>query len=334
MKKLIKYLTVLVLGLMMFCPGLMGAEKEEMILFTEGMDGWYSIALPKETAADTLLYGVFFAKDENARVFTLIDLYNRLKRKKITYESTINLEKEIENAAGQHYDSAAEAQMIQQGLKIALEQVYKEHGHPSDYDTQEWSNTRLMTIKASISKECGGGRLLNLSRLREPRHGLVAAAGRDAAGKVKWGFIDTTARVVVPFLYDDVLDFNNRRYWSHGGFDRRPDQDYRPWTVVRKGNLIGMINKTGKVMVPIAFALYQDSETMIFHETPKGEFAAARDPKTRLHGIIDRKGNWVVPPQHEELAWNGDDQCFYVYTSRYEDGSHAGYDKAAVNLGN
>jgi len=141
----------------------------------------------------------------------LIDLYNRLKKKKITYESIIRLEKEVENAAGQH-------------------------------------------------------------------------------------------------------------------------EDYRPWTVVRKGDLIGMINKTGKVMVPIAFALYQDSETMVFHETPDGEFAAARDPKTKLHGIIDRHGNWVIQPKYEELALNGDDNCFYAMTSKYDHGTWTGYDKTVIDL--
>lgn len=331
MKAFFKTLSTLLMCLL-FCPFLMGQEKEEMILFAEGLDGWYSVTLPKESPADTLLCGVFFAEDEDARVFTLIDLYNRLKQKKILYQSILNLEKEVENAAKEHYDSAAEAQMIQQGLELAQEQMYKLYGHPSDFDTQEWSETRMMTIKASIRKECGGGKLLNLSALREPRHGLAAAARRDAAGKLKWGFIDTTGRLVVPHLYDVVNDFNNRRYWSYSGFDRRPDQDYRPWTVVRKGNLIGMINKTGKVMVPIAFALYQDSETMIFHETPTGEFAAARDPKTKLHGIIDRKGNWVIQPKYEELAWAGDDNCFYAMTSRYDHGEWKGYDKKAIDL--
>ena len=163
---------------------------------------------------------------------------------------------------------------------------------------------------------------------------MVAVARKDAAGNRKWGFMSMTGRMVVHCLYDDVLDFNNRRYWSNPGFDDRPDEDERPWTVVRKGDRIGMIDNTGKVMVPIAFGLYQDVEKMVFHMTPKGELAAAKDPSTKKHGLIDRRGNWVVPPQHEELAWNGDDQCFYAYTSRYEDGSHAGYDKAAVNLGN
>ena len=326
-----KIFSALLLGLVL-CQSLMGAEKREMIEVTEGLDGWYRIMLPKETPADTLLCGVFFAQNENARIFTLINLYNRLKEKKITYESILNLEKEAKGVSGKHYDTEAEAQMIKQALETSLKRMYELYGHPSDYDTQEWSESRLMTIKASISKECGGGALWCFSSFREPRHGLVAVARKDASGQKKWGFMDMTGTMVVPCLYDDVLDFNNRRYWSSGGFDRRPDMDERPWTVVRKGNLIGMINKTGKVMVPIAFALYQDSEMMIFHETPKGEFAAARDPKTKLHGIIDRKGNWVIQPKYEELAWDSDDNCFYAMTSKYDHGEWTGYDKKAIDI--
>lgn len=65
-----------------------------------------------------------------------------------------------------------------------------------------------------------------------------------------------------------------RRYWSNSGFDDRPDEDNRPWTVVRKGDRIGMIDNTGKVMIPIIFGLYQGVERMVFHMTPRGELAA------------------------------------------------------------
>lgn len=329
MKAFIKTLSALLMCLL-FCPVLIGQEKEEMILVTEGLDGWYSITLPKESPADTLLCGVFFAEDEDARIFTLIDLYNKLKEKKLTYQAILNVEKEAENGLKQYKGTAAEAQM-REVFKSTMERMYELYGHASDFDTQEWSGTRLMTIKASISKECGGGRLLRLSGIREPRHGLVAVA-KSVAGKMQWGFMDMSGTLVVPCIYDVVLDFNNRRYWSEYGFDRRPDMDKRPWTVVRKDDRIGMIDNTGRIMVPIAFALYQDSETMIFHETPTGEFAAARDPKTKLHGIIDRKGNWVIQPKYEELAWDGDDNCFYAMTSKYDHGSWTGYDKKVIDL--
>ena len=331
MKVLIKYLTVLLLCLML-CPGMMGAEKREMIEVTEGTDGWFRIMLPKETPADTLLCGVFFARNEDARIFTLINVYNRLKEKKITYEGIMAVEKESENASGKHYDTEAEAQMMKQALETSLKRLYELYGHPSDFDTQEWSETRLMTIKTSISKECGGGKLWCFSSLREPRHGLVAVARKDAAGNRKWGFMSMTGRMVVPCLYDDVLDFNNRRYWSYSGFDDRPDEDERPWTVVRKGDRIGMIDNTGKVMVPIVFGLYQGVEKMIFHMTPKGELAAAGDPQTKKHGLIDRQGNWVIPPKYEELAWDGEGNCFCYYTSKYDHGTFMGYDKAVINL--
>ena len=59
---------------------------------------------------------------------------------------------------------------------------------------------REMTIKASISKECGGGKLWAFSSFREPRHGLVAVARKDASGKKKWGFMSMTGRIMVPMI--------------------------------------------------------------------------------------------------------------------------------------
>ena len=331
MKTPIKYLSALLLCLA-FCQSMMGAEKRETIEVTEGTDGWYRIMLPKETPADTLLCGVFFAQSEDARIITLINVYNRLKEKKITYESILRMEKESEKASETHYDTEAEAQMIKQALETARKRMYELYGHPSDYNTQEWNETRLMTIKASISKHCGGGKLWAFSSFREPRHGLVAVARKDAAGNKKWGFMNMTGRMVVPCCYDDVLDFNNRRYWSEYGFDRQPDEDKRPWTVVRKGDRIGMIDNTGKIMVPIIFGLYQGVERMIFHMTPRGELAAAREPSTKKHGLIDRQGKWVIQPKYEELGWDGDNNCFCYYTGRYDHGTFMGYDKTVIDL--
>lgn len=328
MKKLIETMSALLMCLLI-CPVLMGQEKEEMILVTEGLDGWYSITLPKESPADTLLCGVFFAEDEDARIFSLVNLYNGLKEKKLTYQAILNVEKETEKALQEFKGTAAEEQMREM-FRSVLETLY-ENGNPSDFDTEEWGESRLMTLKASISKECGGGKLMGFSNIREPRHGRVAVA-KSVAGKRQWGFMDMSGSVVVPCTYDVVLDFNNRRDWFGGGFDRRPDMDELPWTVVRKGDRIGMIDNTGKIMVPIVFGLYQASEMMVFIKTPKGEFAAARDPETKLHGIIDRQGNWVVQPKYEELAWNGDENCFCAMTSKYDHGTWIGYDKKVIDL--
>ena len=131
MKVLIKYLTALLLCLML-CQSLMGAEKREMIEVTEGLGGWYRIMLPKESPADTLLCGVFFAKNEDARIFTLINVYNRLKGKKITYESILRMEKESEEAIQEYKGTPSEAPMREM-LKSSLERAYELYGHPSDF---------------------------------------------------------------------------------------------------------------------------------------------------------------------------------------------------------
>ena len=166
------------------------------------------------------------------------------------------------------------------------------------------------------------------------------AASRPGGGgqdrrcrKQKWGFMSMTGRMVVPCLYDDVLDFNNRRYWKDSGFDDQPDQDERSWTIARNGNLIGMIDNTGKIMVPIAFGLHHDSMEMIFHKTQWGELASARDPSTKKHGLIDRQGRWVLQPKYEEAEWESSEKRFYGYTDRYDSSrTFVGYDKTPIDL--
>ena len=330
MNKLIRFSAILILALFL-CPGLRAADERAFIEVTEGTGNWYRIMLPKESPADTLLCGTFHAGSEDDRIFVLIRVYNEAKEKKMNYEAILRMEHDMPEVMKEYKGTPVEEQM-QNTLNSALEKMYESYGHPSDFDQDAWSETRLMTIKSSIAKLCGGGRLWGFSSFREPRHGLVAVARKDASGKRKWGFMSMTGRMVVPCIYDEVLDFNNRRYWSTGGFDDRPDEDHLSWTVVRKGDLIGMIDNVGDVKVPIAFGLYQDLERMIFHDTPKGELAAAKDPATKKHGLIDRQGRWVVQPKYEELGWDGSENGFCSYTSRYEHGTFMGYDKSPVIL--
>lgn len=169
-----------------------------MIEVTEGTDGWFRIMLPKETPADTLLCGVFFARNEDARIFTLINVYNRLKEKKITYESILRMEKESEDVIQEYKGTPSEAPMREM-LKSSLERMYELYGHSSDNDTQEWTETRLMTIKASIS-----------------RHGLVAVARKDASGNRKWGFMSMTGRMVFHMTPRGELAATSK--YDHGTF--------------------------------------------------------------------------------------------------------------------
>ena len=314
------------------CVCMMGAEKREFVEVTEGLDGWYRIMLPKESPTDTLLCGVFYAENEDARIFTLINVYNKAKEKKMNYKGIGNLEKESREIIQQYKGTEYEAQMEAQ-MNDILKTMHDLHGYQSDYNPEDWSETRFMTLKSSIAKECGGGRLWCFSNFRVPRHGLVAVARKDRSGNPKWGFINMEGVQIIPCIYDDVLDFNNRRYWSNGGFDRQPDNDYLPWTVVQKGKVIGMIDNAGAVKIPIKFGQYHDTIQMIFHNTPRGELAAARDAVTKKHGLIDRQGRWVIQPKYEEVEWDGNQECFYTLKSRLDsDGTFVGYDRTDIDL--
>ena len=77
------------------------------------------------------------------------------------------------------------------------------------------------------------------------------------------------------------------------------DEDYRPWTSVRKGNLVGMIDSTGRVRVPVKFS-FANRAQIIFRETEKGELAPARDAATGLWGVINRKGEWKQKPVYKD----------------------------------
>lgn len=75
------------------------------------------------------------------------------------------MEKESEEAIQEYKGTPSEAPMREM-LKSSLERMYELYGHSSDYDTQEWTETRLM---------------------------------KDASGNRKWGFMKQTLLVQLRF---------------------------------------------------------------------------------------------------------------------------------------
>ena len=162
-------------------------------------------------------------------------------------------------------------------------------------DPSEFSDERLLLIKNNLRKYLLGGRLWGFSSARDFRNGFAAVARKDRNGDEHWGFVNRAGVLAIPCQWDEVFNFNNQRYYSTNVWDRPEDEDDRPWTTVRKGNSIGMIDSTGVARVPVRFArTYRPQITFV--KTAKGEFAAAQDPKTRKWGLIDRDGNWYKQP--------------------------------------
>lgn len=177
-------------------------------------------------------------------------------------------------------------------------------------DPSEFTDERLLLIKNSLKKYVLGGRLWGFSSARDFRNGFAAVARKDRNGDEHWGFVNRAGKLAIPCRWDEAFNFNNHRYYSTNVWDRPEDEDDRPWTTVRKGNSLGMIDSTGVVRIPVSFARTYRSQ-IVFVKTAKGELAAVQDAKTRKWGLIDREGNWYKQPfSAGELEWDPDRRCF------------------------
>ena len=166
-------------------------------------------------------------------------------------------------------------------------------------DPSEFSDERLRLIKNNLQKYLLGGRLWGFSAVRDFRNGFAAVARKDRNGDEHWGFVNRKGRLAIPCRWDEVFNFNNQRYYSLSVWDRPEDEDDRPWTSVRQGGNVGMIDTLGVVRIPVKYPYFSRAQ-IVFIKTGKGELAAVRDPQTRKWGLIDRSGNWYKQPFSKE----------------------------------
>jgi hypothetical protein len=89
---------------------------------------------------------------------------------------------------------------------------------------------------------------------------------------MKYGFIDRTGKVVIPFSYDSVSDFTE-------GF-----------ALVRMGDRLGFIDKTGNMAIPLSYA-----RADVFNE------GLARVRTGMHYGLIDKTGKEVVPLIYQNI---------------------------------
>lgn len=167
-------------------------------------------------------------------------------------------------------------------------------------DPADFSDERLLTIKRNLRKYVIGQKIWGFDRVRDFRNGF-AAVGYTSSEDFgdRWGFVNREGRLAIPCVWNDVFNFNNHRYYKVNIYDNPVDEDYRPWTSVRKGNLVGMIDSTGRVCVPVKFS-FANRAQIIFRETEKGELAPARDAATGQWGVINRKGEWKQKPGYKD----------------------------------
>lgn len=177
-------------------------------------------------------------------------------------------------------------------------------------DPSEFSEERLLLIKRNLQKYVLGGRLWGFDAVRDFRNGFAAVARKDSNGDEHWGFVNRAGRLAIPCQWDDVFNFNNQRYYRLSVWDSPEDDDDRPWTSVRQGNNVGMIDTLGVVRIPVRYP-YNKRAQVVFYRTPAGELAAVRDPQTRKWGFIGRDAAWVVKPfTSDEPEWDEEQGCF------------------------
>ncbi|MDQ3109522.1 MAG: WG repeat-containing protein [Bacteroidota bacterium] len=108
----------------------------------------------------------------------------------------------------------------------------------------------------------------------------------------KYGFIDTTGKIIAAPVYDEVKIFSNGL------------------AAVRHGDLWGYIDKTGKEIIPLAYFSAQNFSVeglACVGTAPKRTDDHEADmvmeyenSEIRYFGYIDKKGNWAIKPQFTE----------------------------------
>lgn len=103
--------------------------------------------------------------------------------------------------------------------------------------------------------------------------GLAAVAKYDVKGVLKWGYVDTEGKVVIPLAWDTASRFKD-------GI-----------AIVSRDGLYGAIDTAGELVIPLSFErLYMFSEDLaIVHKDGK-------------QGYIDRTGNMVIPAQWDSAG--------------------------------
>jgi len=108
--------------------------------------------------------------------------------------------------------------------------------------------------------------------------------GRAAVMKDgKWGFSDTTGKLIIEPIYENVGDF-------FGGL-----------AVIVNGSKCGLIDRAGKEIIPCSYD-YMDMLTFKFILAFNGTLDQNGFPKQGKYGVLDKTGKIVLPLQYDQLA--------------------------------
>lgn len=108
-------------------------------------------------------------------------------------------------------------------------------------------------------------------RIWKPKNGLAVAKKAD-----KYGFIDRNGKVVIPFKYEGVYDFNHKF----------------PYTAAQKDKKFGFIDKRGWQVIPFEYD----------HVSPFYGEGYSLVKKEGKYGYISVKGNEIIPIIYDSLS--------------------------------
>lgn len=91
----------------------------------------------------------------------------------------------------------------------------------------------------------------------------------------KWGVINTTGDIVVPFDYDDVIETKTKNF------------------IVKKNGWCGIVNKTGDIIIPIKYDRIFEKEIGLY---------CVREEFYGYWGVLNESNNLIIPIKYDAIG--------------------------------
>ncbi len=113
--------------------------------------------------------------------------------------------------------------------------------------------------------------------------GMAYAAVPRQNDKGKWGYVDDSGAKIVDYKYDEA------GYFTDG------------LALVKKGDNLGMINESGKEIIPVKYNIIEPHNAQIFRVAANGKMkdGVLMDEK---YGFVNREGVEVLKPEYDEVG--------------------------------
>jgi len=197
-------------------------------------------------------------------------------------------------------------------MQVSVETLQSYAGYLDDFASKLTPEQRA-ELKERVRQLAVGKKLWK--EARGFRHGRAAVCSDSG-----WGFIDYGGNEVVSCKYARVYNFKNQDHTLSEAMIGNKDKDSRMWTTVivsvkGVGYNAGMVDGNGREVIPCNFIPHDSGYDQIeFKVTPWGEYARVQERASKKHGIIDRNGNYTLPPTYDNIIhWDEERQCFSIF---------------------